>query len=159
MDIFHIDQNNRKQIDDFIREHWFSMDMVVHGECIDLGTAEGLFACDESGIVGLITYRIVKNEMEILSLDSLHERTGIGTCLLDSVLKIAKDTGCSRVRLITTNDNLNALHFYQKRGFDIIRLYRNAVDESRKIKPQIPHTGSSGIPIRHELELEIRLEA
>ena len=72
-------------------------------------------------------------------------------------IKIAKDSGCSRVMLITTNDNLSALQFYQKRGFDIIRLYHNAVEESRKIKPQIPLIASNGIPIRHEIELEMKL--
>ena len=59
--------------------------------------------------------------------------------------------------LITTNDNLSALQFYQKRGFDMSRLYHNAVDKSRKIKPQIPLTGANGIPIRHEIELEMKL--
>ena len=157
MDIYQINQENRKLIDDFIMEHWFSMDMVVHGESVNLGTAEGMFASDDNGIVGLVTYRIVGNEMEILSLDSLLEKTGIGTCLLDNALKIAKDIGCSRVMLITTNDNLSALQFYQKHGFDIIKFHHNAVEESRKIKPQIPLTGSNGIPIKHEIELEMKL--
>ena len=157
MDIYQIDQTNRKSVDDFIMEHWFTMDMAVHGESIDLGIADGLYACDGNEIVGLITYRIVRNEMEILSLDSLHEKRGIGSVLLDNAIKTAKNMGCLRVMLITTNDNLSALQFYQKRGFDIIRFHHNAVEESRKIKPQIPLTGSNGIPIRHEIELEMKL--
>ena len=157
MEIYQIDQNDRKPVDNFIMEHWFTMDMVVHGESINLGVADGVYACDANEIVGLVTYRIVRNEMEILSLDSIHEGMGIGSDLLDKAIKIAKDSGCSRVMLITTNDNLSALQFYQKRGFDIIRLYHNAVEESRKIKPQIPLIASNGIPIRHEIELEMKL--
>lgn len=157
MDIYQIDQNDRKSVDEFIVERWFTMDMAVHGESIDLGIADGMYACDGNEIVGLVTYRIVRNEMEILSLDSIHEKRGIGSVLLDNVIRTAKDIGCSRVMLITTNDNLSALQFYQKRGFDMIRLYHNAVEESRKIKPQIPITGSNGIPIRHEIELEMKL--
>ena len=60
--------------------------------------------------------------------------------------------------LITTNDNLSALRFYQKRSFDMVRLYLNAVEEARKIKPEIPLTGNDGIPIRHEIELEMKLD-
>ncbi len=156
-DVYQIDQENRTHVNDFIMENWFTMDMVVHGESFDLGNAKGWYACDDNEIIGLITYRIVKNDMEILSLDSLHEKKGIGTCLLDHAVNKAKDIGCSRVMLVTTNDNLSALQFYLKRGFDIIRLHHNAVEESRKIKPQIPLTGSNGIPIKHELELEMTL--
>ena len=53
--------------------------------------------------------------------------------------------------------NLNALQFYQKRGFDIVKLHINAVKQSRKIKPEIPLIGFNGIPIRHEIELEMNL--
>ena len=59
--------------------------------------------------------------------------------------------------LITTNDNLNALRFYQKRGFELVAVHRHAVDESRKIKPEIPLVGENGIPIRDELGLELAL--
>ncbi len=157
MELYRIDQKNRKSVDDFIMKHWFTLDMVVHGEKINLGNADGFYATEDNEIVGLITYRVVQNEMEILSLDSLNEKKGIGTSLLDKAIQTAKDVGCLRIMLITTNDNLSALQFYQKRGFDIIRLHHNAVEESRKIKPQIPLTGSNGIPIKHEIELEMKI--
>ena len=54
----------------------------------------------------------------------------------------------------TTNDNLKAMGFYQRRGFDMARLYRNAVDAARSIKPEIPTVGEDGIPLRHEIEFE-----
>ena len=158
MELYRIDQKNRKSVDDFIMKHWFTLDMVVHGEKINLGNADGFYATEDNEIVGLITYRVVQNEMEILSLDSLNEKKGIGTSLLDKVVQNARDVGCSRVMLITTNDNLSALQFYQKRGFDIIKLHHNAVEESRKIKPQIPLIGSNGISIKHEIELEMKIE-
>ena len=157
MELYRIDQKNRKSVDDFIMKHWFTLDMVVHGEKINLGNTDGFYASEDNRIVGLITYRIANNEMEIMSLDSLNEKKGIGTSLLDKAIQTAKDVGCLRIMLITTNDNLSALQFYQKRGFDIIRLHHNAVEESRKIKPQIPLTGSNGIPIKHEIELEMKI--
>ena len=133
------------------------MQMVVHGESIDLGSADGYYACEGDEIVGLITYRTAGNEMEILSLDSFQEGRGIGTGLLETVVAEARETGIRRIMLVTTNDNLAALRFYQKRGFDMCRFCRNALDQARKIKPEIPLTGMDGIPLKHEIELEMVL--
>ena len=157
MDIRQIDQFDREQIDMFIVRHWFSMQMVVHGESIDLGTAAGYYAMEGDEIVGLITYRVIEDEMEILSLDSLRENMGIGTALLNKATDKAAEIGCARITLITTNDNLSALRFYQKRGFDMVRLYCNALEQSRKVKPEIPLFGENGIPLKHEIELEMIL--
>ena len=157
MELKKINLENRERINDFIIRQWFTLQMVVHGESIDIGNAEGWYACEDYEIIGLVTYRITENEMEILSLDSLRENNGTGTALLHQALTYAKDSGLVRIRLITTNDNLHALRFYQKRGFDIIRFYHNALDEARKIKPEIPLIGIDGIPLKHEIELELLL--
>ena len=157
MDIRQIDQESREGINAFIVRQWYTMQMVVHGESIDLGNADGYYACIGDEIIGLITYRITGKEMEILSLDSLQEGIGIGTRLLDRVISKARETGIQRIMLITTNDNLSALRFYQKRGFDISRLYCNALAQARKIKPEIPLIGMDGIPLKHEIELEMIL--
>ena len=157
IEILKIKQEGREKVDAFIKHHWFSMQMVVHGESIDLGIADGWYAFDYKNIVGLITYRVIDHEMEILSLNTLHENQGIGTTLLNQAIAKARESGCSRVCLITTNDNLTALRFYQKHGFDIVKIHRNAVDMARKLKPSIPQYGIDGIPIKHEIELEMLL--
>lgn len=41
MDILQIDQTNREKIDAFILREWFTLQMIVHGERIELGTADG----------------------------------------------------------------------------------------------------------------------
>ena len=147
----------REAVGAFLRERWSSTEMAVHGQVFDLSEADGLYAEEDGEITGLVTYRIEGNEMEILSLDSVNEREGTGTRLLEGAAAKAREAGCALVRLTTTNDNLEALRFYQKRGFDLAALRRNAVDEARKLKPQIPFTGNDGIPIRHEIELERKL--
>ena len=113
MEIKKIDRDNRERINDFIIRQWFSLQMVVHGESIDLGKAEGWYACEDNEIIGLVTYRITGNEMEILSLDSLKENNGTGTALLHQAFSEARNSGLFRIRLITTNDNLHALRYYQ----------------------------------------------
>ena len=157
MDIRWIDPASRERINALIVRQWYTMQMVVHGESIDLGSADGYYACEGDEIVGLITYRTAGNEMEILSLDSFQECRGIGTGLLETVVAEARENGIRRIMLVTTNDNLAALRFYQKRGFDMCRFCRNALDQARKIKPEIPLTGMDGIPLKHEIELEMVL--
>ena len=157
MIIKQIDRTDRYEVNSFIMKQWFSLQMVVHGEKIDLDNTEGWYALEENRIVGLITYRLFDMEMEILSLDSLHEKQGIGTALLGKAVEQAKCIGVKRILLTTTNDNLAALRFYQKRGFDMIRLNLNAVERSRKIKPEIPSVSTDGIPIKHEIDLEMIL--
>jgi DNA-3-methyladenine glycosylase I len=61
------------------------------------------------------------------------------------------------VHLSTTNDNLHSLGFYQRRGFELLSIRRGAVTESRKRKPGIPLLGENEIPLRDEIELELRL--
>lgn len=75
--------------------------------------------------------------------------------MLESVVRRAREAGCKRVWLITTNDNTHAMRFYQKRGFDMAAIHRNAIEKSRMIKPQIPMKGMDDIPIRHEIEFEL----
>ena len=100
MDIRQIDQTCRQRINSFIVQQWYTMQMVVHGESIDMGNADGYYACEGDEIIGLITYRITGKEMEILSLDSLQKGRGIGTELLDTVVAKARETGCVRDLLI-----------------------------------------------------------
>lgn len=92
-----------------------------------------------------------------MSLDSLRENQGIGSALVDLAVQEARDQKYRRVVLITTNDNIRALRFYQRRGFDMSNFYRNAMDLARKLKPGIPAVGENQIPLRHEIEFEMLL--
>ncbi len=74
------------------------------------------------------------------------------------MVEAARAAGCRKVKLITTNDNIRAIRFYQKRGFDMARLYHNAMEVSRKLKPAIPETGLEGIPLKHEIEFVMDLQ-
>lgn len=158
MDIKLISSKNRHMVNEFIVSQWLSTDMVVRGELVDMTILEGFIVFDEDNIIGLITYRIKENECEIMSLDSLREKQGIGTALINKVLETAAKEKCRKIKLITTNDNINALRFYQKRGFDMVHLYYNALENSRRLKPSIPMVGDFGIPLKHELEFEMILE-
>jgi len=117
-----------------------------------------LLAEDDGRLVGVLTYVLDPPQCEVLTLQVEDRRRGLGTALLAEAGLIAAHSGCTRLWLITTNDNVDALRFYQRRGFRLAALYPGAVDESRaRLKPEIPPVGEYGIPLRDELELELTL--
>ena len=155
MEYERISRLNRNRVDAFIKQHWHTTTMIIRGKEIDMTKTEGFFFSEGKEMIGLITYIFYDNILEITSLDSLHENQGIGSKLVEAVIHEAKERKLQKIVLITTNDNINAIKFYQKRGFDMVRLFHNALDVSRKLKPEIPLIGENSIPLRHEIEFEL----
>lgn len=156
MSIREINEENREKVVSFFREHWGSSEMVISSGIYQCEKLNGFIFEDNKQIIGLVTYVIkdYENEIEIISLDSLIEGKGIGSALIEKVENIAKQKQIHIVSLITTNDNLNALKFYQKRGYRIISVISDAVNKARKLKPSIPLIGNDGIPLKDELILK-----
>ena len=151
------DEHDRPFIRDLITRRWKAEAVIVHEEFFYPAELPGFVAEHNHETLGLITYQIKNNQCEIITLDSLKEGHGIGTQMIEAVKTKAVKTGCTRIWVVTTNDNFPALGFYQKRGFKIKAIAINAVEKSRTLKPSIPITGYKGIPIRDEIELEINL--
>ena len=139
-------------------DHWGGEEMISRGNVYRPEQLEGFVIEDNGEWLGLVTFLIANDECEVTSLDSLREGQGIGSKLMNSALEEARARDCKRLFLITTNDNLNALGFYQRRGFEIVTVYRGAIHESRKRKPSISLIGMNNIPLRDEIELEIPLK-
>jgi ribosomal protein S18 acetylase RimI-like enzyme len=126
------------------------------GELIDVLEPPGLVAELDGEPVGLLTYRRAGATCELAFLAAGERHRGVGTALLETL--VAAVSGCERIWLVTTNDNLDALRFYQRRGFVLSALRPGAVDDARReLKPQMGTLGGYGIPLRDELELELRL--
>lgn len=128
--------------------------MVTRGRVHRFQDLQVLVAWSGDQRVGLATYRIDGPDAELMSLNATAEGQGAGTALLQAVEGAAAAAGCRRLWLITTNDNLEALRFYQRRGYRLAALYPGAVDQARRLKPAIPLLGNHGIPLHDELELE-----
>ena len=155
MECIRINNLNRDLINEFIKQHWYTTTMIIRGKEIDMTKTEGFYFKEGEDIIALITYIVYDNVLEITSLDSLREKQGIGSKLIETVIHEARKRKLQKIVLITTNDNINAIRFYQKREFDMAHLYRNAMDISRKLKPEIPLVGENSIPLRHEIEFEL----
>jgi GNAT superfamily N-acetyltransferase len=118
-----------------------------------------VIAQDGERLAGVLTYVLGDRDCEILTLHTAARWRGVGTALLGALERVAHDAGCARLWVLTTNDNVDALRFYQRRGFRLTALNAGAVDRSRaQLKPEIPEHGEYGIPIRDELVLERRLD-
>lgn len=152
-----ITADDRRWIVDLLTEKWGSPKIVTRGEAYRGDELPGFVAVKKEASVGLITYKITGDSCEILTLNSLVEKSGVGSGLINAVRKVAESSGCRRLWLITTNDNKAAVRFYQNRGFVIAAVHRGAMEESRKLKPEIPEIGIDGIPITDEIEMEMKL--
>ena len=152
-----LNQNDIPRLRQFWVEHWGSDVMIAHGEVYHPDQLDGFVVEEHGDWTGLITFMCKDDAMEVTSLDSLREGQGLGSQLIDLVVNEARSRKCKRLVLITTNDNLHAIGFYQKRGFQMAAIHRGAVDEARKIKHSIPKIGYHGIPLRDEIELEMVL--
>ena len=151
-----LQEDDRSWVGHLLTE-WFSTKIVTRGRIHNADQLPGFIAVHENKRVGLIIYCLEGDECEIITLNSLIEGMGIGSALVEAIRGIAVSAGCKRLWLITTNDNLSALRFYQKKGFVLVAVYRNALEQSRRLKPEIPLVGMDGIPLRDELELELLL--
>lgn len=149
---------DKQWVKQILIKYWSSVFIVTQGKIHKADEYKALIACYEKLRTGLLVYHINNSEIEIISLSSEIEKLGIASSLLDYLIKLGCQNNCKRIKLITTNDNIKALRFYQKRGFILSNIYINAVNEvSRKLKPEIPLKGMNGIPIRDEIELEYQL--
>ena len=140
-------------------DSWSQPVVARLGELVDPTQLPGFIGLLDGERAGLASYAVRAAECELVTIRSLHEGRGVGRALLDAVHAAAVEAGCTRLWLITTNDNLRALDLYQRWGMEIVAFHRDAVTRARcHLKPSIPGRGVHGIPIAHELELELRLQ-
>ena len=155
--IIPLQEADKSWVTDLLAEWWAGSTVVSRGRLHRADELPGFKAVLDGKPAGLVTYRIDGDACEIVTLNSLVERIGIGSALIDAVKEISAATDCKRLWLVTTNDNTAALRFYQKYGFSLVAVHRNAVEQDRLLKPEIPLIGNDGIPIRDEIELEMVL--
>jgi len=144
-------------LEPFLRD-WNTRWVARRGELVDALAHPAVLAWSDGELTGAATYVVDGDDCELLTLHAATRLSGIGSSLLTAVQDIARDAGCRRLSVVTTNDNVEALWFYQRRGFRLALVRPGAVDRSREsLKPEIPWTGAHGIALRDEIELEMAL--
>ncbi|MCL2702342.1 MAG: GNAT family N-acetyltransferase [Defluviitaleaceae bacterium] len=165
MEIVRLDNDYHKEVTDFIDNEW-GTPIITKGNIIDIFSLPGFAAVDNGKLAGAILYQVKDNECEIAAFFSLTKNKGIGSKLINAVIDAAKEHDCARVWLITTNDNTQAIRYYQKRGFTLKAAHINAFKITQRLKGEFGKCnggkdglvlGIDDIPILHELEFEVVL--
>jgi GNAT superfamily N-acetyltransferase len=145
-------QDDQAWVEGALRRLWGGCIIVVHGEAYDASALPALIAGE---CQGLATFAVAADRpcAELITLNALVPHQGIGTALVEALAARLAARGIREIRLSMTNDNVDALRFYQRRGFRIAALHPGAVDEARRIKPSIPVVGNYGIPRHDEIEM------
>jgi len=145
------------QLRERLRAEWTGDVVVSRGVIHELSRLDVLVALDGASVVGAATYLVGGGACELVTLNAFEPSRGVGSALLDGVAEEARAAGCRRLWLTTSNDNLTAQRFYERRGLRLVATHRGAVDDARKLKPSIPLVGEDGIEIHDELEYELPL--
>ena len=153
-----VHDSDRPTLTWLVAELWGSAVVAVHGTMFRPAELGGFIAERAGRIAGLLTYDLTPETLEIVTLNAIERRVGLGTRLIETAVGKARRSGCLEVRLTTTNDNVDALRFYQRRGFRLVELRPGAVDWSRREKPEIPLTGEYGIPLHDEIDLALPVQ-
>jgi N-acetylglutamate synthase-like GNAT family acetyltransferase len=147
---------DRPAVEAFLRDHGAER-VARRGELVIATDHPALLARSAGELVGVATYVVDGRACELLTLHARSRFGGTGTALVAALVDVAREAGCTRLWVVTTNDNVDALRFYQRRGFRLAHLRPGALTESRLLKPEIPAVGDHGIDLRDELELEMQL--
>jgi ribosomal protein S18 acetylase RimI-like enzyme len=148
---------DRPMIAWLMTELWGSATQIVHQTLYRPADLPGLIAERGSRVVGLLTFHVDGPVLEVVTLNALERRAGVGTLLMEAAAAEARQLRCQEIRLTTTNDNLDAIRFYQRRGLRLVALRPEAVDRARAERPEIPRIGDYGIPLRDEIDLVRRV--
>jgi GNAT superfamily N-acetyltransferase len=148
-----VEESDRPTVEWLTTQLWGAAEVAVHDGVFYPAALPGFIAERGGRIAGLVTFQVRPGVLEIVTINALDLYQGIGTMLIEAVRAEAKRQGCHQITLTTTNDNIGALRFYQRRGFRIAAVRPGAVDRTRRRKPEIPRTGDFGIPLRDEIDL------
>lgn len=149
-----IQETDRPLVTRLLIERWGSVKIISRGKVHLADQLPGFVASLDGELGGVVTFHIDNNACEIVSMDSVIPNCGVGTSLLERIQQYAYEKSMRRIWLITTNDNLRAMQFYQRHGFVFAAVYADAIKNARVLKPEIPLIGLDGIPIRDEIEFE-----
>jgi ribosomal protein S18 acetylase RimI-like enzyme len=123
---------------------------------MDIDQMPALVAVMHADPSGALAYRLLGDALHIVALatDPMWQRSGVGGYLMAEAELLARRLNLRRLVVATTNDNLPALYFYQRRGYRLTAL----VPESITMHTHQELAGFAGIPVRDEIRLEKRID-
>ena len=154
-----IQDSDRDAIRGFITEHWHAPHICIRDKLYYPHQAEAFIERRDGKIAALVTYEQQGDAILMITQNSIEPGAGIGASLVLKIIEEARKRKVRRIWLTTTNDNLKSIGFYQRMGFRLVAVHRDAViDGRRSLKPELPEFGVNGLPILDEIEMELILE-
>lgn len=152
-----IKKNDYEWIRKTLFSYWSSIRVIIQGKEYFAYRLPGFLAIYQNERVGMLIYSIENKKLVIISIISMIENIGIGSQLLGYATQFAIREELNSIKVTTTNDNTDALRFYQMREFTIRKVNIDIMKEYRKLKPEIPIKGNNEIEIKDEIILEKKL--
>jgi GNAT superfamily N-acetyltransferase len=131
--------------------------VIGHGVRYDTAALPTFVALRDGRIAGALSWTVDGDAFEVVSIEAVERHRGAGRALLAAAAAEGRRRGLRRLWLATTNDNLDAMRFYQRNGMRMAAVLRGSVDEARRLKPEIPEVGGYGIPLHDEVLFELEL--
>jgi GNAT superfamily N-acetyltransferase len=150
-------ETERKELPHLLTREWGAPQVVCRGRVYDATTCLALGSWDGERLTGMTTYTIAEEDCVVLTLNAFEPGRGIGSALLEAAGEEARRAGCRRLWLTNSNENTRAIRFYEHRGMRLAAVHRGAMNEARRLKPEIPEFAPDGTPISDELEFELEL--
>lgn len=150
---------DRRWVRTTLVRNWTSATVARRGELIDATRLRGFVALVGGTRAGLALVDVRGEDYEVVAISTSRPRRGIGRALMQHCVDDARASGCSRVWLVTTNNNIGAIAFYERFGMKLCAVHRGAVSQARALKSSIPLLDGHGVPINDELEFELALRS
>ncbi|HLK14168.1 MAG TPA: GNAT family N-acetyltransferase [Fimbriimonadaceae bacterium] len=138
-------------------EYWHGPMIERTDEFIDASELPALIAVLDARPAGLATVMLHQDHGEVMTLDSSLEGRGVGSALMTAAEVLVREAGLSEIRVFTANSNLNALGFYQRRGYRMWAIHRDTIARARAQKPEIPLYAENRIRNADEVELRKKI--
>lgn len=142
-----------------VKRKWGTDAVVIGGKVRSVDDMALLAARDPKGVLLGVAYYILTESIALLGAIVATEAggSGAGSALFEAVAAEGRQRGLRKLRAVTTNDNFEAMRFYQKRGMHFMTLFPGGMNAFRAFRPQLISEGRHGIPCRDMLELEMDL--
>ena len=147
---------DRAAVMDLFHRDFGRTQILSFGDLMRLDDAPSLVAVMQGELAGALAYRLRGNALQIVALatDPAWQRSGVGGYLVAEAELLARRLALSRMLFSTTNDNLPAMYFYQRRGYVISEVVVGAL---AALNAPPNNKGFGGIVVRDEVRLEKRL--
>ena len=146
---------DRTRIAELADHVWGEVQVESFGHSYQVDMLPAYVACDEDEIVGVVSYAREGDATNLVTLIVLPQWQGRGVAhrLIEIVIEMTRTEGVERIILSTTNDNLPTLELYQRLGFVITQVLVGRMLE----RHGGVELGFAGIPVRDEIQMELRL--